>query len=308
MKVTNNDGLPEPVFLAIKRWLSRKRYLMPIDISVTELVDSPQVRRLKKKFDKEVEIEASAYLNAAFGSSVHCFIERNGSQYHHPGAGSVRGNELVRDLERFEQPMIYEFNERRIGGTPDYLNYDRGEIWDWKTASVWALLDGPKEEWQKQLQVYLYLAQRCIHGFKPGKRPINIYVWYKDWSRMKALAGNSYPQKDWDTFAIAPAHPDTVEKYIAERMELHFAKEVGSCTPEEKWERPKKFALMKKGRKSAVRLFDDAVVAMDMLANNPKYYMVERPGERVRCESYCPVRGFCEQKAREDAYERTSAD
>ena len=73
------------------------------------------------------------------------------------------------------------------------------------------------------------------------------------------------------------------------------------------WEQQSKFAVMKEGRKTAVRVFDDKQQAVDYILNNCPdnwkdghsrdiYNFVERKGKRTRCEDgYCAVSGFCSQ-------------
>ncbi len=72
------------------------------------------------------------------------------------------------------------------------------------------------------------------------------------------------------------------------------AGEVSPCTPEEWWERPTRFAVMKRGQKRAVRLYDTREEAEDN-ATKAGLYVEERPGSSVRCESYCRVASFCPQ-------------
>jgi hypothetical protein len=61
------------------------------------------------------------------------------------------------------------------------------------------------------------------------------------------------------------------------------------------WERPSKFAVMKKGQKKAVKLCDTEWNAEEYIGDNKGLYIELRPGERTRCKSYCIVQNHCPQ-------------
>ena len=77
--------------------------------------------------------------------------------------------------------------------------------------------------------------------------------------------------------------------------------ELKPCSPEQRWHKPDKWAVMRKGQKKAVRLFDSeekALAHMDWLADQPSnkgrgLYIEFREGEDTRCQSYCSVAQFC---------------
>jgi len=95
----------------------------------------------------------------------------------------------------------------------------------------------------------------------------------------------------------------TTENYISERIKLHEQVPAPECTLEEKWQRPTTYAVKKKGRKSAIRVFDNKLEAELELdtqeekakekKKNEKFFIEERKGENVRCENYCVVNKFC---------------
>ena len=90
--------------------------------------------------------------------------------------------------------------------------------------------------------------------------------------------------------------------YMEDRVREHQAAESLSddalpvCSPEERWEKPTTYAVMKKGRKSAVRVLDNEVDAEQMAADKGAGHYVEvRHGESARCVDYCPVNTYCNQ-------------
>lgn len=67
------------------------------------------------------------------------------------------------------------------------------------------------------------------------------------------------------------------------------------CSPEQRWHKPDKWAVMKDGRKRAVRVFEDEGQAVEKLRElGEKGHHIEyRRGEDTKCEAYCPVAEFC---------------
>jgi hypothetical protein len=64
------------------------------------------------------------------------------------------------------------------------------------------------------------------------------------------------------------------------------------CTDEERWKQPGKDALMKQGRKTAVKLFD----SVEEIGPVPQgHYIEERPTKFNRCEAYCNAAQWCPQ-------------
>ena len=70
--------------------------------------------------------------------------------------------------------------------------------------------------------------------------------------------------------------------------------DIPPCSPEERWERPPTFAVMKNGGKRAVRLFDRREDA-DLLAEakGENHYVEHRKGGSIKCRSYCLCNRFC---------------
>jgi hypothetical protein len=98
---------------------------------------------------------------------------------------------------------------------------------------------------------------------------------------------------------------DIVETYIQLRLKAHGDAQhvLPLCSPEERWERPSKFALMKGGNKRATSLHDTnaeaekaLVVAVTADIKNAASIRIEqRPAESIRCQQYCPARPVCSQ-------------
>ena len=88
------------------------------------------------------------------------------------------------------------------------------------------------------------------------------------------------------------------EEFLLSRIEAHTDPEPEVCTDHERWFRAGKSAVMKKGRKSALRLLDSHWEAEQWIDENgysgqTNIYIVDRKGEYPRCRNYCSVAGFC---------------
>jgi hypothetical protein len=100
------------------------------------------------------------------------------------------------------------------------------------------------------------------------------------------------------------------EEFVYTRL-IEFGADPKPCTPEEKWQTPTKYKVMKKGRKTALiasRYVDgekqdllsvaeamEAAEAKGHAVDGTKIYIQQFPGECKRCADYCVVNTFCEQ-------------
>jgi hypothetical protein len=275
MQVTNLTNLPEPLVNAV----SRKREPRRGQISVTELISPPQMRALTLKHWEDLTEDASDRIWATMGQLMHKLLEEHGRE----------------DEEHLtEHTLSSEVQSLTVTGTFDLYSRD-GVLTDYKFVSVWTTIDGVKREWEQQLNLYAELLRR--HGY-PVKR-LQIVAIYRDWSRMRAQ-DSSYPQSQVSVLEVPLWPGEEAAKFLEERVRLHLEAEAGAfieCTAEERWERRTKYALMKRGRKSALKLFDTHEEAT-AAASQSDYYVEKRPGASTRCESYCAVSAFCGQRTR----------
>lgn len=144
------------------------------------------------------------------------------------------------------------------------------------------------------MNLYAELLRRANH---PVKR-LELVAIYRDWSKMRAQ-DSSYPQSQVCVFEV-PLWPESeAARFLEERVRLHKEAEEGNfieCTAEERWERPTKYALMRRGRKSALKLYDSYEEAQAAVVQSDQY-VVTRPGSSIRCDAYCAVSAFCPQRA-----------
>lgn len=280
MKLTNKHGLPESIVNALRRpeYTKGKAHL-----SVTQLINSPKVVALSKKFQDELEQDVSEMVWSLFGSAIHKVLEHGKDQNH-----------IV------EQRLHSEVDGYRVSGAIDLqIVSDAGRaIRDYKTCSVWSVMNS-KIEWEQQLNCYAWLVEKVTGA---SVTDLGIVAIIRDWNRRDAARNEAYPPAPIKELPIPLWPMEQREQYIQSRVHAHaeaeFAIEsegdVPACTPEEMWEKPTTYALKKKGGVRALKVYlsqEEAEQALD-----PKTQEIEvRPGSRTRCESFCPVNHRCQQ-------------
>lgn len=202
---------------------------------------------------------------------------------------------------------------KRVSGQID-LVYPDTVITDYKTMSIWEGVNGLKDEKIQQLNIYNLLAKEGVDAEgKPSDldppRQLQIVALYRDWSKVKAfkarVRGDKYPPRQVAVFKINKWDIEKTKKFVAKRIALHMDAETRTkngvalpeCTAEERWARSSTFAVMKEGRKNALRVLNSYQEALDWIDKEGKGETVEeRPGESTRCQyGYCSVAPFCSQ-------------
>jgi len=276
MIYTNNYNLPD----AILKVIIKDNYKRGKDgYSVTELINSPRIVHLQRRYDAELVEDAMDSIWSVFGSAVHHLMETHAS-----------------DGDFAEQRYYITHRERTIGGMIDAYNH--GTITDYKVTSAYSIVYKSKiKGWTEQLNLYGYILRQ--NGIEVNR--LHIAAFLRDWDRNKARAQADYPKTPFIVVPIELWSDEQCLEFIDERVMMLIACETLSdedlieCTKEEMWVRDSTWAVMKEGRKSAVRLFseeDDAVCFMDQ-AQDDKQYLVERKGQPTRCIDYCSCNSKC---------------
>lgn len=280
MNLTNKYGLPE----ALVRAVSRDYHRAEGDISVTQLISPPRIHQLRLRHADEIVEDVSDRLWMLLGSAVHSVLERAA---------------VPEALQ--EEYLSMDLLGWTVTGSPDYY-YGPGEIRDYKITSVWAVIDGvPRPEWAAQLNVYAELYRS--YGFPVID--LQICALLRDWSRTRAKARGNYPPVPFARLPVELWEPVAIRTYLTDRLLAHQEavllrdEDLPICTPEECWERPTTFAVMKSGNKRATKVCGTIEEAQSYIARlgvrgkKGTYQVVERAGTRVRCEDYCNVNKWC---------------
>ena len=283
MMFTNLNNLPDPVVKA----LSSDDYNSgAVNSSVTTLIDSPQIKILSRKHKEDITIDVSERVWSLLGTSVHNMFEAHAS-----------GNYLS------EERLFTEVNGWKISGAIDIQKTEEDgsvTILDYKCTSVWSIIFG-KDSWDEQLNFYAYLVRKC-KNLQVNK--LQIVAVLRDWKQSEAEFKPDYP-KSPIVIVDVPLWPTSQQdEFVEERVRIHQQAEqdylndepIQKCSEAERWARPAKYAVMKKGRKRAIKLHDDELEALGHCETLGSGHSVEfRKGESVRCEKYCAVARFCPQ-------------
>ena len=283
---TNLHNLPDPVVRA----LSDDKYDSgQVNSSVTTLIDSPQVKILNRKHKNDITVDVSERLWSVLGTAVHTMFE-----------DYATGDYLS------EERLFAEVNGWKISGAIDIQKAEKDgtvSILDYKCTSVWSVIFG-KSSWEQQLNFYAWLVQEC-KGLQVSK--LQILAVLRDWKQSDADFKSDYPKQPITTVDIPLWSTSQQEEFVRKRVELHQQAEfdylngnpIAECTAEETWTRQTKFAVMKKGRKKAIKLFDNEADALNRVESlDSGHYVEKRQGEAVRCERYCTAAMFCPQYQR----------
>lgn len=293
MLITNKFGLPEPYY---KSCLRDKYPRFDWDtFSVTELMKGTKEIVLTRRHWDELEQDCVDMIWTVFGTAVHSVME-----------GHEGTNDLAEERISMMIPCGDEFGDIKVSGGFDLYNGDTKILTDYKTTGVFSyqmkLQEGTDSDWAKQLRIYWLILAKA--GF-PVKGVRNT-VFLKDWSKTSARRDRSYPQKpilnidhDFGEVFRSDVAADMIADLSFKIQEILMYKDapedqIPDCTPEERWERGEKWAVMKKGRKSAVKLHDKEFNAEQHLQDLPAgHYIEHRPGVPVKCVDYCNCASKC---------------
>ena len=276
---TNVHGVEEAIAEAVRH----DTYRLRGDISVTGLIRPPQMAYLEYAHADGITEDVSDGMWRLLGSAVHVVLDR------------AKVSNVLQ-----EEPLTVEIGGWTVSGTPD-LWREPADLLDYKVTSVWSFLLGDKPEWEQQLNAYAALYRR--HNF-PVER-LTIAAILRDWQKSRTHEDN-YPP-----IPFMEVHPrlwalERAEEWLSQRVRIHQLARQGDyppCTAGERWARPAVWAVMKKGAKRATRVFETSKQAWDDRAFREKgeYEIEQRPGKNVRCEDWCSVSQWCEQKEVADA-------
>lgn len=266
MRVTNKNNLPESMVRA-----SGRSHRPDINrLSPSALCGPPMLRALQVEHYDDIEVDVSDSLMSMLGTGFHLLMEQN------------KPNNCMNEM-----PVSVEYLGYTINGIIDQYDPVKKIIRDYKTTSVWSMIDGkPKPEWVKQLNIYAWMLK------ENGMRVDNIFIEAiaRDWVKSKAFQ-HGYPKSPYQRFELPVWDTETTKSYIEYWIRRYEERE--PCTAEERWARDKSYAVMKKGRKSALRVLDSRVEAEEYMSLKGGDYIEERPGANARCDGFCNVNKFC---------------
>ena len=275
MKITNEYNLPD----AFVNFVSNVRHNNKGELSATTILKGTKEIVLTDRHFDEIEVDASEMVWSTFGSAFHLLMEKQ--------------EDSSFKEERFEVPV----GKFTVTGKVDRYDLEREVLEDWKTASVWKVIYGDFADWREQGLTYAWLLKQ--NGLTVKK--CRFVALLKDHSKTEAKRKADYPQKPVYVyeFDVTDAELEAVENRIVSKVakvasayELEDDK-IAPCTAEERWATADKYAVMKDGRKTALKVCDTKEEAEKLLSELGGTRIEERRGESKKCADYCPCREFC---------------
>ncbi len=277
MIITNNLDLPQPLVD-----MAQSEYrLKPNEYRVTSLLNGIRETILERRHHDKIEKDVSDMIWLLFGTAVHNVLE-----------GHQEGDQEIKEA-RLRVPI----GDYILSGQFDLYNAETKTITDYKTCSVWKVIYSDYKDWRKQLLIYAYMLQSI--GFPVEKAEIIAFM--KDHSKSQAKIKADYPKHPVKkiTFTFTEKDFAEIESWLHQRFEqISIAEklpddELPLCTPEERFNSGDKFAVMKKGRKTALRVLDSMEDAENWMATNGGDFIEVRKGEDKKCQDYCSACEFC---------------
>lgn len=286
MNYTNELNLPQPFVEAVKS----NHVYKPNRYSVTEVLGGTCEAILKRRYDSDITDDVSQRVWSLFGTAVHKVLQE--------------AEATDTQLQENWLSVPIRGTQYELSGIFDLYDDSTKTVTDWKTCATWKVIFGDFEDWRKQTLMYCWMLRQLDIDARRGE----IVAIMRDHNMRKAKTEKGYPKHPvyrigwdfteedfesieheiWWWFAEV-SHEETVEDDYLE-----------PCSPEQRWHKPDKWAVKKKGRKTAVRVYesekDARVRAMEenkKADSNDLYYVEFREGEDTKCDSYCPVSDFC---------------
>ena len=275
MIVRNELGLPQAFINA----LNLEKHNEKGCYSATTLLKGACETVLADRHFDEIEIDVADCVWQIWGTAVHLIFERAGIE------GFTE--------EKFSVPV----SNSKVTGRVDLYDLENETVYDWKTASTWKVQFNDFADWDKQGLIYAWLMKQ--NGLKV--KEIKFVALLKDHSKSKARKDFEYPQKPVvvHTVKVTEEALKEIEAFINMKVrqfevaETLVDEKLTPCTKEERWESPAKYAVMKTGRKTAIKLFDTKEEAEKNMVSIGGTYVEERKAESKKCHDYCVCSQFC---------------
>jgi hypothetical protein len=305
-QVTNRYKYPQPLVDAV----SHDGHITSGDISVTTLIDAPQIFYLRKKHKVDIQTDVSDLIWALIGTAIHGILERANITSHRRNAlmeviqllkefyYNNREKEDLKDeasqAERvfkwllkfmfkhypelesryeFETHVTLEVNGWVVSGTVDLYDKIDKRIQDYKVTSTYMYTTPEaRKKWKLQVNTYAYMLRK--KGYEVlGADIIGIF---RDWSRKKVGKPN-YPPLQVMTMEIMLHKQEDLEKWILHRVKLHQKAHEGDfppCSGEERWAVADQYAVLqyKEGKAISGSIVSERGLAEKFVKENQHKY------------------------------------
>jgi len=286
------------------------------EIHVTELIAPPCIRKETRSHYDEIEIDpgtAIATLNGIIGHSILENSTDNSVAITEFSINCSIAN--MRVLGRVDALTDFTLQGTELHAT----------LIDYKTTNAdsfkYLIMDGAKDEWIQQLNIYKYILETQWSSIKPllvqraeesgfsniamikiadsfvtDKAEVDSYA--LGWNKRKAMRDPTYPQIPIATFDIPLYANIDIEKYVKARMSVHMDPNY-LPTDEEMWVRP--WALMVEGRKTPIGHYSTEEKKHILLAKGQYWLLdiddiVRDPAKNITRCAYCVACNVCQGK------------
>ena len=287
--LTNKLNLPTPIYNALKSDYKPKEH----QYSVTTILNSTRQIILKRKYNELIEQDCSELIWALFGTSFHSILENAQEEQY-----QFKEEYLKQDLSI----ITSELKDYYLSGKADLVDTSTKTIIDYKTTSVFKIINKDYEDYRMQLLIYAWLFKQIGIEINNGE----IVALLRDFQKSKSKYDKSYPQFQVQIikFDFKKSDFDFIENYIRNKFielknnENTPDEELPMCTESERWREPTKYAVKKKQNKIATKVHNTLEEAQKHLENleikYPNIYEIEvREGTDKRCLEYCSCCKFC---------------
>ena len=275
--VTNTHNLPRPYYDAIRLLSEVYSKGEGVDFSTTELIGPAcqgALKRQAKRSGKQLTVDCKGLHYAMIGSAKHYFFE------------------ALDKLDNYECEVrrTATMDGKVISGAVDVYQKDTATIWDFKETFKNTLKEGPKPEWEAQLNINAWIMHH--HGIEV--RNVIIAPLYRDY---RVMNPSDLPTEHVHC-TLWPL--EQTEAYIKERIAAHVAadEKLTECSFEERWAKPEQWAVKTESTGTTLRpgLYNTQEEAQERVDNHKKpasLFIEHRKAQNTRCENMCDVAQIC---------------
>jgi len=277
--MTNNFHIPEMVIRAIE--YADREYSKSGDVSATQLLKPNYQKWLELKYSDQIEIDASAKINALIGKAMHLLFEKS-------NPGNFTEFELT---HQFDSGIV-------VSGRVDFYDHKTKTLIDYKTTKVSTIKNQRIiQNWTNQLNIYAWL----MHKNKIPVDNIAVIAFLKNWEKYIMKTQEDYPRTAIIEIPIPLLPFENTENFVMSRVREHqniYVSEPSFCNAVERWENEPKYAVRKLGSEKNYRVketIEEAEIELNKLKHPENYKIETLEPEPFRCldSDYCAVNKFC---------------
>lgn len=324
VKITNTHNVPQELFKA----MNRDDHVNKGDISVTTLIDAPQIKILKDNNEYEQDVMDMLFMQ--LGTAFHTVMEQN--TYTHYAYHGIK--QTCRDLVKMGRKDLAleiakeakkQFKDEEVGkdifvertltldvtvtssvtgkvhviklsGTQDYYQKSLKLLRDYKVTGV-SQYNSDQKHWIHQQNIYAYMLRQIGEEVET----IEILAFFRNWSKMKAKwakKSENYPKQPSVVIPLEVWSDEKCLKYIEDRVRLHVealeVDKVPLCTASERWAGDDTFIV---NHDDGSKNFYNYALAKKHIEEEPLVNprINYKLASSLKCNEYCPVSKFCDQ-------------